>query len=995
MKSLLEALHNWCVKYPIQEKIVVVDSYSIGEQINQAYNLMGYSSINLKYKTVYDLAAEVVALTGGPTSVLDSIVAEQMIYSLLVEIKETGSLHYFSGMEITPSFSKSIYRAIQELRMAGYTKDDFPLKAFLSKEKAKDISIILEKYEAMLESKELTDEAGMLRTAIQHAKASEHQIFFLQSDLRLSYLEEEFLRLILPENSHKLPVDQVRGIQIPERTSLSAISWGDASPLSYIYDLEHANEEPNLSFFSAKTEELELKEVFERIKSAGTRLDDYVLFYTNPDRYVTLIYHLAQSVNIQVTFGEGLPISFSRPGRLVSGILNWIQSNYSVQPFLYLLQEGLLELGEEAPSRAKIAGYLRDLQIGWGKERYLTIIKEEIVNLQAMIDTLENGERKDYLNKQLHDLNWLSKWFAGVFKRLPNDESTLNYQETLEGIHTLLKNYGSTNGSLHEIGKTALLETMEKIIPFANETSSRFEVFEKIKDLLLSIRILQSKPMPGHLHVASYKSGVYHARPNVFVVGLDNRSFPGRASEDPLLLDTERRELGRKIPILQNSGREILYLMLQVLAHTRGSVTVSYCSFDILDNRAVSPAHLFLQCYRYATGNKEADFKTLRTLPSALTRDEILETKDYWNQKLFVEAFSVIDGSLLKALPNLKVGLEAEAYRAGADFTEFDGLVEMEEGELDPRVNKDALVSAAKLEMIAKCPYSYFLQDVLRVRPIESVEYDSYKWLDAATRGSLLHSIFENFYKEIQGEKPSLEQHEEKIYRMANELIQKQRELIPPPSERIFDKEVKDILECCHIFLKEEEQHSESYEPLYFEYTFGLGEHKPAVVTLPSGATIQVAGKIDRVDKSSTGHLHILDYKTGSTYGYESQKVFKGGRQLQHMLYALAIEQHLGLEAGTVQESAYYFPTVKGLAKRVVRKQDKIVRTNGADILERLIDVLKSGTFTMTDDENDCKFCDFKTVCRRAFYDKDILEMKQTDKKREELGRFKGVRAYD
>ena len=230
---------------------------------------------------------------------------------------------------------------------------------------------------------------------------------------------------------------------------------------------------------------------------------------------------------------------------------------------------------------------------------------------------------------------------------------------------------------------------------------------------------------------------------------------------------------------------------------------------------------------------------------------------------------------------------------------------------------------------------------------------------------------------------------------IAMDLILKQKELLPPPNERVFQMEVHDLVECCRIFLKEEELHCQTYKPVYFEYTFGLGGSEPAEITLSSGESIMLSGKIDRVDEASNGHYHILDYKTGSTYAYEANKPFKGGRQLQHLIYALAIEQHLQLEAGQVEESAYYFPTVKGLGERYIRKQDRTVRTNGLDILERLIDVMANGHFTLTDDENDCKFCEYKAVCRRQFYDKDTLEAKQMDTDYEPLRRFKGVRAYD
>ncbi|TKC19322.1 PD-(D/E)XK nuclease family protein [Robertmurraya kyonggiensis] len=996
MKSLVRELKLLCDNFPLTEKIIIVDSFLIGEQINEAYNLQGYHSINLKFKTAFDLAVETTelhAISSG--KILDPTIAEQMMYSLLEHLKAESRLDYFSGMEITPTFSKSVYATIRQLRGAGYTKENFPFDAFLSKSKADDLHTILKKFESLLERSKLMDEAAVFLTASEFVNKRDDLVYILQSNLQLTYVAEEFIKQLLPENTYKLPLAQVRGVQTVEKSGIRSISWGDTSTLSYIYDLENAQEKPELAYFTAKTEELEIKEVLERIKSSNLPFDQNVVYYTNSESYVTLFYHLAQQIGIPLTFGEGFPISFSRPGRLVSGLLKWFQTNYSVQPFLDLLQEGLIDIGDEASSKGKIAGYLRELQIGWSKQRYLVKLDEEMRTLEKALETAEKEEKMAHLTKQLNDLNWLSKWFQAIFKRLPEYDSQINYRSFLEGIAYLLRNSCATKSGMDEVGKTTILDTIEKVLPYANEVLSSYEIVEKVKDLLLSLRIKQSKAKPGHLHVASYRSGVYNHRANVYIVGLDNRHFPGTTSEDPLLLDRERKALGRNIPVLQNTGQENLYLMNQLLAHASGPVTVSYCHFDIHNNRAVSPAHLFLQLYRYGTGIHEADFKELKNLPSYLTARKVIENKDYWNRLLSDESKKVLDSELLSHYPNLEYGLKSEKYRQAPEFNEYDGFVQVEQEALDPRLNKEERVSAAKLEALAKCPYSYFLKNVLRVRPIEHIEYDPYRWLDAATRGSLLHSIFEKFYKEIKVEKPSVKAHENTIQTIAGKLIDRQKVLIPPPNERIFAKEVDDILACCTIFLKEEETHSKSYRPLHFEYAFGVRDYEPAVITLPSGDTIHVAGMIDRVDEADSGDYHIIDYKTGSTYSYNNRDIFKGGRQLQHMLYALAIEQHLQLESGKVQESAYYFPTVKGMATRVTRKQDDVVRTNGLDILERLIDVLKSGTFTMTDDENDCKFCDFKAVCRRKFYDKDVLDVKQMDQNFEELRRFKGVRAYD
>ncbi|MCM3768517.1 PD-(D/E)XK nuclease family protein [Neobacillus niacini] len=982
MFSFVKELKQICTAFPIKEKMVIIDSHTVGEQINEAFVKAGNQAVNLKYHTVFDLAYNLVELNSNqPLYILDNTVGVHLTFTLLNSLKQQGRLHYFSGMEITPSFSHAIYNTIQTLRLSGYETGCLNKDAFITPEKAEDLAEILAGYEEMMGEYQFIDKASLLWKAIDFALTDETKVYILQSNLNLSALEEQFLEKILPEKRHKLPLAPVLGVNIPERTSLCSIRFGEPTPLSYLYQQEKASGEADLTIFTAKTEELEVKQILGKIKNETTPLDENVVYYTIADSYVTLFYQLSQKMNIPLTFGEGLPVSFSRPGRLVSGVLAWIQDNYNVQGLIDLLNEGLLELDDEAPSKSRIAKVLRDLQIGWSQERYL----KHLNNAMEALNT-ENP----YYETKLSELSWLKQWFSGLFKKLPPYSLTMNYKHCLTGIAFILKNYGKTSSSLDEIAKMAILEEIEKILPFADKTLSSYEAVEKLTDLLLSIRVNQSRPKPGHLHVSFYKSGIYNSRQHVYIVGLDNKKFPGNVSEDPLLLDAERVKLNSSLPLLSDKGQENLYLLLQVLAQSTGKVTVSYCDFDMNDNRVVNPAFVVLQCYRMMTENSDADFKSLKSLPTKIIADDIFDDKDYWNGKLTSDVPIEISEGVLTYFENVKNGLSAVMARHRNDFSEYEGLVQIDAAEYDPRLNQSRTLSAGKLETLAKCPYSYFLKEVLRIKPIEDMEFDANKWLDPATRGSLLHSIFETFYKQLKAEnaKPVVAIHLDKLLAMAADLTQQQKEVLPPPNERVYLRELNDILECCRIFLKEEERHSENYHALQFEYAFGIGEKEPAMITLPSGE-FKLSGIIDRVDQSSDGKYHIIDYKTGSSYAYSKNGAFKGGRQLQHLVYALAIEQHLRLGEGAVEESSYYFPTVKGMAERFVRKQDAVLRTNGLMILEQLIDIIKHGHFEMTDDENDCKFCELKLVCRRHFYDNETLKMKQSNQ------RLKGVRAYD
>jgi RecB family exonuclease len=993
MESLIKVLHSTMENYPFEEKVLVVDKYSIGEQIIEAFVKKGFNAINLKYKTVIDLAVEILEKRfPNVPQIIDATVGSQLCYIVLTHLKEKGMLHYFDQMEITASFSSSIFQTIQTLRMAGYTRNSLSPSMFITEKKGQDFLQILSNYEEILQKHQLTDQAELLQLAFQYGEENSKTIYMLQLNLSLTYLEEQFLQTILPETHIKLPLQQVNGIKIPERTGIRSILWGEPSPFSYLYDLENAKESANLPLFTAKTEELEIKNVFQKIKSSQSKLDENVIYYTSGEKYITLLYQLSQKWDIPITFEEGIPISFSRPGRLAAGILQWVKSNYSVPDFIDLLHQGLLNLEDGAPSYTRITGILRDSQIGWGKERYVTQLNGSIQTLKKA-SIAEDEEKKAYYEDRANQITWLMDWFKTLLRKLPNSEEQMNYKEILTGIAFMIKNYCKTSSALDEMAKQALLDEMEKVIPYSDEIYQRYHIFDKLEDLLLSLSIFRSSPKPGHLHVASYQSGIYQFRENLFIVGLDNRKFPGISCEDPLLLDVERKNLGNNLPLMLDQSQEKLYAMLQVFAQSKGNVTVSYCNFDVNENKVVSPANLFLQCYRLQTGKMDADFNDIQQLPSLLFAAEAFDEWDYWSQYLMQNQSLRFNTDMLDQFPYLSNGLKAEQQRLQSQFTEYDGHISIDQ-DYDPRKNKENVMTASKLESLAKCPFSYFLGNILRVRPIEDMEFNPNNWLDAATRGSLLHEIFETFYRELQKENEmQSEKHTELMNRIAMECINRQKEILPPPNDRVFQIEVNDILACCKIFLKEEEAHCQTYKPMYFEYSFG--ENKPAEITLLSGEIVHLAGKIDRIDETESGKYHIIDYKTGSTYNYGRNHIFKGGRQLQHLLYSLAIEQHLQLEAGTVEESAYYFPTVKGLGERFIRNQDVVVRTNGLDILERLINVLANGSFTMTDDKNDCKFCQYNLVCRRQFYDEEILEQKQMDKNYEALRGFKGVRVYD
>src|SRR6185503_228321 len=104
--------------------------------------------------------------------------------------------------------------------------------------------------------------------------------------------------------------------------------------------------------------------------------------------------------------------------------------------------------------------------------------------------------------------------------------------------------------------------------------------------------------------------------------------------------------------------------------------------------------------------------------------------------------------------------------------------------------------------------------------------------------------------------------------------------------------------------------------------------------------------------------------KTGSNRPYSRTSVYRGGRRLQHALYAAVAESLLKTP---VEIAEYHFPTRKG--ENETSEFPRLELARGLELLDRLLDLAAAGRFLPTDDPEDCFICDFKPICR-AYRDK-------------------------
>jgi ATP-dependent helicase/nuclease subunit B len=130
-------------------------------------------------------------------------------------------------------------------------------------------------------------------------------------------------------------------------------------------------------------------------------------------------------------------------------------------------------------------------------------------------------------------------------------------------------------------------------------------------------------------------------------------------------------------------------------------------------------------------------------------------------------------------------------------------------------------------------------------------------------------------------------------------------------------------------------------------------------LALPDGTTLHVRGRIDRVDEVH-GSLELWDYKTGSTFRFRTKRddPFNGGRVLQHAIYITLAQAHYGKPVALF---GYFFPTEKGRGERITFAPAQLA--GAPELLARLRGLIARGAFPATDREEDCAYCDYRSLC--------------------------------
>jgi len=1032
MNKTIQHLSEICEKYRFKEKLLFVPSYSVGHQIGENLAKAMGSWINLRVTTVGGYAQELVAPDLGKEGIrlIDTHENFLIIEEILRGDESLGGIGcYFEGALDIRGIIRCLGNTINELRMAGVRPANIDPGAFIGTQKAEEILGLLDSYETFLSENSIIDRAGLIAKAIRKledgVKFSAKRIVMVLSDFPLTRIEKQFICIVggdqLKVIRHSKPAaleTPARFFEVPDREQHKIFEpKANIDLLHWLYQPEEAPSPINdrsVFLFHSLGESNEVREVFRRILSQNLTIDDVEILVTKTDPYVSLIYEIANSLDIPVTFFGGIPITYTRPGRALILYLKWQAEDFISGYMRRLFSGGYLDLDRielegEKPSLGKATAIVRVAGIGWRRERYSSRLKAlEASYLTKADERRENGEeeRAERAEMEAAQAAWVSRFIEKILAPLTHEdpEETVTLENVCKGAVEFLEKFCRIAGEMDAGARNKLVEILNSLAQSPSASDIAKDMLERVIGIARETFIGHSNPKPGHIQVSHYRSGGYSGRSNTFVLALDQAKFPGPLLQDPVILDREREKLSSALSLAKDLLEENLYSMTKMLCSLNGKVSLSYSCSDLREDRDLFPSTILLSAYRLITEDREGDYTDLKRflgqptgfvpLPGASPLNDL----EWWlNQR----DLNYGSDSVLASYGHLLEGEQAEIGRKNETLTDYEGWLPSSQGTLDP-LNRDAVLSCSRLEDLAKCPFAFFIQHVLGIEPLEDLEKDPAKWLDPLQRGELLHEVFCRFMEELKakGEFPELSKHLKRLETIAMEEVVRWKEEVPPSSELAFSREINDIRRTLEIFLSDEEEQCKKAAPGFFELSFGINWEKrcgtiieePVEIVLNKGGSFKLRGRIDRVDQSGEHEYEVWDYKTGSSYAYKEEGYLNQGKHLQHALYAVAAEILLRRKQdkkAKVVRSGYFFPSPKGEGLRIGKAQ--LNRDELYEVLEDLFELFRTGVFPATYEKDNCRFCDYIKTCggEKVAVKRTVRKM-GNDEKMAPLGRLKG-----
>lgn len=626
----------------------------------------------------------------------------------------------------------------------------------------------------------------------------------------------------------------------------------------------------------------ELQQLFHEImylvQEKGYQYRDIAIVAADLEGYAHPIRRQMELYEIPGFIDEKMDISLSPYVQWIQGLGELIASGFSAESLFAVLKTGLTELTAEEMDRLENQVLKENW---WGRDRVIRGLREQ--------ETMWQQGQSDQLELWQGPLGRLADQLE-AFAMATKGKHTV---QELTAAYRLLAEQQQVQLRLDE--KAAQLEAEGKLLK-AMQYSRIFEVVQQLQERLcevmgnvpmsmaeyadvLEVGLSQSKmgqlpPAADELLVADLGRSKLSSYKAVFIVGLQEGSFPKVGGAKGLLTQKERSQAGRQLELAQGEKENLVeqyFLLYTVMGKARERLYF-FSSQGTSEGKAFGQSTLWKRLDRVLGSNWKLEQRSAspRPLPYLYEADRLISgAAAKWME----------ENGFDQLMEQMRQGRELKTGAEKLPATVARRL-------MDPA---QRMLSVTQLEQYARCPFAYYLRYGLYLKEREVPQVRSLE------DGNVLHDILQDagefLTQALAGEEAvalaeklaGLKQEEYAVYQTTGRYRYYWRKL---------QKSAARALQILTAQIQKGD-----FEPAAFEWRFGGGSQggEPVSVTLPDGRIAKLQGKVDRVDlwqDEQERYVRVIDYKSGATE-YKPEEMY-AGLQLQLPVYMEATAQAYG-----------------------------------------------------------------------------------------------------
>jgi ATP-dependent helicase/nuclease subunit B len=650
--------------------------------------------------------------------------------------------------------------------------------------------------------------------------------------------------------------------------------------------------------------------IIKLVRDYGIRYRDILVICNDMDKRASVIKRVFSEYDLPIFVDQRRGIHHNPALEYITALLEIAAEGFRRELVFKLLKTGLtsvttaeIEELENYAIKFKINGYKwkREFKLTGGeyseeKLDELNLIREQVVDLIS--------EFINAFKKKVDVRDKTEKLFDFLNEKAQLPRKINHYQQELEETGSL--EYAEEMSQVWEV----ILQIFDQLVEILGDqvlTNEEYEII--LKTGFESIQMGMLPPSIDQILLGTMQRTRTGNIKAVFILGTNDGILPLYSGEETLLNEDEREALYTKGKIIGRNDRQIMdeeqMAIYRNLSKPSHYLFMSYSASDT-EGGELRPSIIFEKIKRIFPSypvkkdilNRDSQDSIMELIQRPVsTLNHLTDAMREWvtgtlMPKVWKDVLHWFDENESQRMNTIIEGLNFRNRREKIDEKYVADLYKRSGTLQDGSI----ITSPSGLEAFSRCPFSFFVSRGIRLK--ESRIYE----LDSRNVGDVYHETLMQFSKSMcdDGLKPldsnskwnsmADAECEDTISHIYDQIEESYNQGLFKDSkyEQYRSQRFKRIITDVALEIKHQVQ-AGRIDEMFFETEFRRQAQFEPIVVKKDGKTIEVAGKIDRIDILNSDYAKIIDYKSGREK--PEREDIESGWQLQLMVYLKAVTE--------------------------------------------------------------------------------------------------------